>query len=160
MPRLVLYSVLVINLLGLVYFLPVYTRQVDNIRQMQVGLGDWLAQHTAAEARLAVNDVGGIAYYSGRNCLDLVGLITPEIAPYLQQGERGVLQFLYEQQPEYLIIFPEWYPHLSALELLFDPVHSVTLEQNLISGGRTMVVYQAHWEHWDQVASQVQTWPK
>ena len=38
---------------------------------MQVRLGEWVAVHTPPRARLALNDVGAIAYVSRREVVDI-----------------------------------------------------------------------------------------
>ena len=62
-----------------------------------------------------------------------------------QAKERGLLTYLIERQPDYLVVFPDWYPWLTSRTDLFQPHYFVTLKENVISGGDTMVVYHTVW---------------
>jgi arabinofuranosyltransferase len=119
-----------------------YAWGVQNIEAMQVQLGHWVAANTPPRARLAVNDIGAIAYVSRREIVDLMGLVTPEILPYRRQGEDGVIRYLGEICPDYVIVFPAWFPRLTARADLLEPVHRVRLERVEVSGGPEMVVYR------------------
>ena len=124
-----------------------YAWNVDNINEMQVALGHWVAEHTPSAAPLALNDIGAITYISERPIVDLVGLVTPEIVPLLHGPDRAsrLAGFLAERDVQYVIIFPNWFPALAARRDLLRPVHQVTLEHNTICGGQTMIVYRTHW---------------
>jgi arabinofuranosyltransferase len=122
-----------------------YAWAVQNIEAMQVHLGRWVAAHTPPGARLALNDVGAIAYFSRREVVDLMGLITPAIIPYRRAGEDGVRRYLEQACPDYLIIFPEWFPKLSAMTERFTPIYRRRLDHNTVSGADEMVVYEARW---------------
>jgi hypothetical protein len=119
-----------------------YAWGVQNINAMQVALGHWVARHTPPSAILAVNDIGAIAFISRRSILDLMGLVTPDILPYRRDGDAGVVRFVQERCPDYLIIFPAWFPRLSTMPDRYREVHRITLEHNLVSGADTMVVYE------------------
>jgi hypothetical protein len=126
-----------------------YGREVANIEQMQVALGKWIDEELPKDAVLAVNDVGAIAYFSGRKVLDTVGLISPEVLTHIEARSRrdeGVLEYLTGERPDYAVLFPEWYPRLVADEHLFEPIHRVVLSDNIIAGGDEMVVYRLHWD--------------
>ena len=125
-----------------------YAWAVQNIDAMQVHLGRWAAAHTPREARLGLNDVGAIAYVSRREVVDLMGLVTPAIIPYRRDGEAGVLRYLERACPDYLIIFPAWFPHLSAKPDWFMPIYRLRLEHNTVSGADEMVVYETPWNRW------------
>ena len=120
---------------------------VDNINKMHVALGHWVAEHTPPDAVLALNDIGAIAYVSERPVVDLAGLITPEVVPLLHAPDRDarLVDFMIEQDVQYAILFPDWFPALSSRDDLLEPIHHVTLDRNTIAGGRTMVVYRARW---------------
>ena len=70
---------------------------------------------------------------------------TPEILPYRRQGPDGVLRYLRQRCPEYLVIFPEWFPELAARADLFRPLTEVSLAQNWVAGAPTMTVYETVW---------------
>jgi arabinofuranosyltransferase len=119
-----------------------YAWGVQNINAMQVALGHWVSRHTPGSAILALNDIGAIAFISRRPILDLMGLVTPDILPYRRDGESGVIRFVEERCPDYLVIFPAWFPRLSSMPERYREVHRVRLEHNLVSGADTMVVYE------------------
>ena len=125
-----------------------YAWAVPNSDAMQVHRGRWAAAHTPREARLGLNDVGAIAYVSRREVVDLMGLVTPAIIPYRRDGEAGVLRYLERACPDYLIIFPAWFPHLSAKPDWFMPIYRLRLEHNTVSGADEMVVYETPWNRW------------
>ena len=119
-----------------------YAWGVQNINAMQVHLGRWVSDSTPRRATLAVNDVGAIAYFSRREVIDLMGLVTPEILPYRRDGESGVMEFIAARCPDFLIIFPTWFPRLAARHDLFVPIYRVSLDRVEVSGGPEMVVYR------------------
>jgi hypothetical protein len=119
-----------------------YAWGVQNINAMQVHLGRWVDAHLPGAATLAVNDIGAIAYFSRRPVLDLLGLVTPEIRPYRREGEAGVLRFIAERCPDFVIVFPTWFPELTARRDLLVAVYRVRLERNEVSGSSEMVVYR------------------
>ncbi|HET8578338.1 MAG TPA: hypothetical protein VFO18_14675 [Methylomirabilota bacterium] len=125
-----------------------YGWAVQNIEAMQVRLGRWAALHTPRDARLGLNDVGAIAYISRREVLDLMGLVTPAIIPYRRDGESGVLRYLERTCPDYLVIFPAWFPELSARADRFTPIYRLRLEHNTVAGADEMVVYETAWNRW------------
>jgi hypothetical protein len=119
-----------------------YGWAVQNINAMQVHLGRWVDAHLPKNARIAVNDIGGIAYFSRREVIDLMGLVTPEIITYRRQGEPGVLRYVLETCPDHLIIFPAWFPQLASHAELLQPVYRVRLDRNEVAGASEMVVYR------------------
>ncbi|MBI1736310.1 MAG: hypothetical protein HYR51_14145 [Candidatus Rokubacteria bacterium] len=119
-----------------------YAWAVQNINAMQVHLGWWVDRHVPKTARIAMNDIGAIGFVSRREVIDLMGLVTPEILPYRRRGESGVIEYVRQTCPDYVIIFPTWFPELAQRTELLDPVYRVRLEHNLVSGGDEMVVYR------------------
>jgi hypothetical protein len=125
-----------------------YAWAVQNIDALQVHLGRWVSEHTPPSARLALNDVGAITYLGRREAVDVMGLITPAIIPYRREGEKGVLRYLERACPDYLIIFPAWFPELASRRDRFTPVYHVRLERNTVAGADEMVVYETAWNRW------------
>jgi hypothetical protein len=124
-----------------------YAWNVDNVNEMHVALGRWVAEHTPPDAVLALNDIGAITYVSERPVVDLAGLVTPEVVPLLHAPDRDarLADLMAERGVQYVVIFPDWFPGLAARTDVLEPVYQVTLERNTIAGGETMVVYRAHW---------------
>lgn len=88
---------------------------VASINGVQVTLGRWLAEHTPPRATVATNDIGAIAYFSGRRIIDLAGLANPEVVPYLRTHgtlDSAARVYLRRIRPDYLAIFPRWFPTL------------------------------------------------
>src|SRR5262249_21375945 len=104
-----------------------YAWAVQNIEAMQVHLGRWVDTHTSRDARLGLNDVGAIAYFSRRDVVDLMGLVTPAILPYRRSGDDGVLRYLEQVCPDYLVVFPTWFPKLSGMTERFTPIYRLRL---------------------------------
>jgi arabinofuranosyltransferase len=133
------------------FWKPLYIANVDNINKMQVEMGKWARENLPPSSLIALNDVGAIIYFSHLKCLDTVGLVSPELLPYLRRYallpggyRRGIWQFLKERRPDYLVIFPEWYPEFPASPAL-EPVHQIEYP-NSTGGGNVLVVYRTHWE--------------
>jgi hypothetical protein len=122
-----------------------YAWGVQNINAMQVRLGRWVARATPPDALLAVNDVGALTYFGHRRIIDLMGLVTPDIVAERRRGEAAVLGYLERACPDYLVIFPDWFPYLAARSDLFRPIERVRLERNVVAGGDEMVVYETVW---------------
>jgi hypothetical protein len=119
---------------------PVYATSVKNIQELHVRMGRWMAEHLPPGSRVAANDVGAIAYFSRRRILDLEGLVSPEVLPYRVHQDRG-LRVVTDQQPDYLVIFPAWYPDIVASGE-FREIYRVSIHDNIVSAGDTMIVYK------------------
>lgn len=129
-----------------------YGWMVENINAMQVFMGHWIADNIPTEALVAINDVGAPTYFGNREIIDTVGLTTPDIIPYLKTPEytkdENLMRYLQERQPDYLIVYPNWYPKLVEKHAdLFEPIytHTYTGSHNVTLGGEAMVVYRCHW---------------
>ena len=118
---------------------------VQNINGMQVHLGRWVRGHTPPDAVLAVNDLGALSYFGERRVLDLMGLATPAILPSRREGPAAIARFVETRCPDYLVIFPEWFPELAARADWFRPLARVRLAHNLVAGAAEMVVYETVW---------------
>jgi hypothetical protein len=129
-----------------------YARGVENINSMQVSIGRWVRENSPVDAVLAVNDIGAITYFSERQVIDLFGLVTPEAVPY-RDRPGGAVDFVALKKPDYVIIFPNWFPDLARRKEL-TPLFNVFLETNAVCGGQMMTVYRTIWadEH-DEIAS-------
>lgn len=63
-------------------------QQKDSTRfQAYREAGRWIREHTSAEHRVAWREIGNLAYWSRRPVDDLMGLVTPEMLPYVAAGD-------------------------------------------------------------------------
>ncbi len=136
-----------------------YDLEVKNITEMQVRVGRWLASREDKPSLLATNDIGAIGFITRARILDLTGLATPEVIPFLRRrappgwrnygwngaNEAALLEFLRERRPDYVAIFPSWYPSPFFRAALGEAVLQVSLRDNLICGDDTMIVYRPSW---------------
>lgn len=115
-----------------------YSLDVAIIESEMVVTALWLRENTPPGSRLAVHDIGAIGYYADRPLVDLAGLITPEVIPFIRD-EIELGKFINTQQAAYLVTFPGWYPDMIACgEELFTTNASYAPFQ----GGENMVVYR------------------
>jgi hypothetical protein len=142
----------------MLFWAPFYAQSASDIKNMHVQIGHWLADNTGDEAVLALNDIGAIGYLADREVIDLGGLISPEVLSLIDgrgpgEWDQPLAEHLIARRPDYLVIFPNWYPRLADL-LPADPVYEVRLEPRSIAGipgltivgGGRMVVYRLNWE--------------
>lgn len=136
-----------------------YALEVKNINDMQVAVGRWLAERPGGPGTVATNDIGAIGFVTRAPILDLTGLATPDVIPYLRRpppagsrnrgwngaSESGLVDFMRARRPDYVAVFPAWYPSRFFHQSLGAEVFRVTLEKNLICGDRTLVVYRPVW---------------
>ncbi len=69
--------------------------------------GRWLAEHTAPDARLALEPIGAIGYHSHRYIVDLGGLTSADVWPVIRNGPgfdpKELLAYLRTHRADYLI---------------------------------------------------------
>ncbi len=77
------------------------------LRSSLIPWGRWFAANTPPGATIASPDIGAIGYFSGRRVLDLAGLVTPEMVPYLlrETPEEAVANFRFASfsRPDYVV---------------------------------------------------------
>jgi hypothetical protein len=116
-----------------------YADDVCVINGEMVAVAHWLDANTPDDALVAVHDIGAIGYLGNRRLLDLAGLITPEVIPFIRD-EGQLLQFILAQEADYLVTFPSWYPDMTAdgrLTLVYETGYPLTRQK----GGDNMAVY-------------------
>jgi len=85
-----------------------------------VATAKWVSQNLPADARLAVHDIGALGFYVQNPIVDMAGLITPEVVPFIRD-EPQLARYLDSLSVDYLITFPSFYPQLtSQRELVFQ----------------------------------------
>jgi hypothetical protein len=83
------------------------------IETEMVGTAEWVREHIPSDALLAVHDIGALGYYVPNPMIDLAGLITPDVVPFIRNSD-GLAEYLNASSADYLIVFPGQYPGLVA----------------------------------------------
>jgi hypothetical protein len=108
-----------------------FATDVAIINGEMVAVAQWLDRSTPPGALIAAHDIGAIGYFARRPILDLAGLISPEVIPFIRD-EAQLDEWMRAKGAQYLVTFPGWYPQLVAssdlTELfqgssLFSPEH-------------------------------------
>ena len=89
-----------------------YTTDVTFIQTNMVAPAQWVAAHTEPDALVAAHDIGAIGYFGQRQILDLAGLVSPEVIPFIRD-ENQLSGWLDRQQVDYLVVLNGWYTHLA-----------------------------------------------
>jgi hypothetical protein len=107
------YKVLLVSILGIFFYLggKAYAQDVAIIQSEMVETSVWVRNNLEKNAIIAAHDIGALGFFSEREIVDLAGLISPEIIPFIRD-EKQLEIHLDEQNVDYLIIFPDWYNYL------------------------------------------------
>jgi hypothetical protein len=88
-----------------------YSQDVAIIESEMVVTANWAAQNLPEGTIIAAHDIGALGYFDNHELIDLAGLISPEVIPFMRD-ESQLAVFLNEKSADYLIAFPEFYPVL------------------------------------------------
>jgi hypothetical protein len=89
-----------------------YARDVAIIKTEMVAAAKWVAVNTSVGEVVAAHDIGALGYYGQRTILDLAGLVTPEVIPFIRDESR-LAEFLDQRGAAVLVTFPGWYDELT-----------------------------------------------
>ena len=92
-----------------------YVQDVDFIEAEMVTTARWLNDNTPEDTRIAAHDIGAIGYWTERPLIDLAGLITPELVPYLTD-EAALADYLDTTGAELLVTAPGW-PYTGIIQM-------------------------------------------
>jgi hypothetical protein len=97
-----------------------YANDVALIESEMVETAKWIQGNIPSDARLAVHDIGALGYYVENPLVDMAGLISPEVVPFIRD-EKQLAEFLDAKSVDYLVAFPSLYPELTTgRESLFE----------------------------------------
>ena len=117
-----------------------YLSDVRIIDTEMVDVAHWLRANTPPDALIAVHDIGAVGFFSERRLLDLAGLVSPEVIPFIRDESR-LYEYIQQQGASYLVTFPSWYPEMTSqpgVELAYQTRSPWTVS----AGGDNMAVYQ------------------
>jgi len=115
-----------------------YAQDVAVIESEMVEAARWVRLHTPEGSLVAAHDIGALGYFGERDILDLAGLVSPEVIPFLRDEQR-LAAYLDFRKADYLLTFPGWYPRLTACgQLVFAAEGGFAP----LLGGEHMAVYR------------------
>lgn len=143
LPRRVLSRVWILSFIGVTCAFWIagaraYAADVAIIESEMAAAAKWVAENTPEDSLIAAHDIGALGYFGKRRLLDLAGLVSPEVIPFIRDEAR-LEAFLDEQRANYLVTFPGWYPQLvTGLE----PVYTTADRFSPAMGGENMNIYR------------------
>ncbi len=117
-----------------------YAQDVAVIESEMVETAKWVSNNLegASGEPAAAHDIGALGYFGGHRLLDLAGLVSPEVIPFIRD-EAALRVYLDQANAAYLITLEGWYPRLEdGLEVVYRTKGSFSPAL----GGTNMVVYR------------------
>jgi hypothetical protein len=115
-----------------------YALDVAVIESEMVKTAIWVSDNTPTGSLIAAHDIGALGFFGQRDLLDLAGLVSPEVVPFIRD-ELALEMYLNARGADFLVTFPGWYPYLvSKAKQVYttDSVYSPMLN------GENMSVYR------------------
>lgn len=124
-----------------------------NVEDADGAAAEWLRSHVPADASLGLCDIGLVGYRRPNPVIDLGGIVAPERQRFLarQRAERGLAWpaalrlWLDERRPEYVVVYPKWFPLLEREPSSFPVLHRIAISNNVAMAGDELVVYATPW---------------
>lgn len=129
---------------GLILGHEVYANDVAIINQEMVAVAQWVDTNIPPEELLAVHDIGAIGYFASRPIVDIAGLISPDVIPFIDD-EESLWEYLEEQGAQYLMAFTDQIPGDDVDDQRICPVYQSEGRVAINLGGSKMVVYALTW---------------
>jgi hypothetical protein len=120
-----------------------YRDDVAVIENEMVATARWLEANTDPGEVIAVHDIGAVGYLLDRPLLDMAGLITPEVIPFMHDAE-ALVTWMLEHDVSYAVFFPDFsraYARLAADPRLQE-VHCTGYAETRAAGHENLCVYR------------------
>jgi hypothetical protein len=115
-----------------------YARDVAFIESEMVATAKWVSVNVPATELIAVHDIGALGYFGGHDLVDLAGLVSPDLILYIR-NEEWISDYLTRRGVTYLVVFPDWYQHLT---IGLEPVYTTGSPYSQEAGGVNMTVFR------------------
>ena len=115
-----------------------YAQDVAVIETEMVKTAKWVAVNVPPEAVVAAHDIGALGYFGGHDLVDLAGLVSPEVIPFLRD-ETQLAAYLNLRGVTYVVAFPDWYTSLTAN---LEPIYTTGEHFAPAFGEQNMAVYR------------------
>jgi hypothetical protein len=115
-----------------------YAQDVALIETEVVDTAKWVNANLPSDALIAAHDIGALGYFDHHELIDLAGLVSPDVIPFLRDQSR-IADYLNQRGAGYLVTFPGLYPELEARS---EMVYSTNGIISPTLGGKNMCVYR------------------
>ena len=115
-----------------------YAQDVAVIESEMVVTAKWVANHVPPGSLVAAHDIGALGYFGKHELVDLAGLISPDVIPFLRD-EKRMATYLTVRGAAYLVAFPDWFPSLTSNSV---PVFTTGAPYAPALGEKNMAVYR------------------
>lgn len=115
----------------------VFAEDVAIIQSEMVESALWINENLAEDSIIAAHDIGALGFFSNRQILDLAGLISPEVIPFIRD-EGQLSDYMDANNVDYLMIFPDWYAELDQSKTKIYSTRGVFSPQ---AGGENMSIF-------------------
>jgi hypothetical protein len=116
-----------------------YAESVAIINCEMVAAAQWARENVPTGELIAVHDIGAQGFFDAHRILDLAGLVSPEVIPFIRDEAR-LEQWMVAKGARYAIFFPTWYPTL-ANDAGFTQVYSTGCATTREMGEGNLGVY-------------------
>jgi hypothetical protein len=115
-----------------------YAQDVALIETEMVATAKWADANLPPDALVAAHDIGALGFFDHHGIIDLAGLVSPDVIPFLHDESR-IDDYLNQRGADYFIAFPGMYPELEARS---QEVFSTNGAIAPMLGGENLSVYR------------------
>ena len=114
----VLFAALVVGVLNFEREKKGFANVNRDFLQRHIKLSFWIKENLPAKAKIAAHDIGALGYFTGREIIDMVGLLDKRSLGISRDPEK-LKAFLDEKKCEYIAVLNSWVVVLNS-ELLYE----------------------------------------
>lgn len=122
-----------------------YVQDIGYIEGELVATAHWLNENTEPQDLIAVHDIGAVGYLTDRPLLDMAGLISPEVIPFMTDGKK-LAEWIIEQGARYAVFFPDFGPAYVQLDAhpQLEKIHCTDYAWTRTKGRKNLCVYEVN----------------
>jgi hypothetical protein len=125
---------------GFLQGVQIYRVDVAIINGEMVAAAHWIRDNLPENELLAIHDIGAVGYFAPRPMLDIAGLISPEVIPFVDEPER-MWTYIQQANARYLLAFPNQIPGRNPDDPRLCPIYSTNAAITQSVGERNMAIY-------------------
>ncbi len=115
-----------------------YSQDVAIIESEMVDSAKWINSNLPDTSIIAAHDIGALGYFCDHDLIDLAGLISPKVIPFISDEEK-LASFLNSENTDFIVVFPHWYSNLvNGKQIVYQGNKTFSSQ----AGGEIMTVYK------------------